>query len=77
MNYTAIGDTVNLAKRLEEAGLDGQILVSYDTFSKVDCDQIDSDAIQITPYQRLVFKGRTEPVEVYQIVVQDDIAKRP
>jgi class 3 adenylate cyclase len=32
MNYTAIGDSVNLARRLEEAARPGEILVSESVY---------------------------------------------
>ncbi len=61
MDYTAIGDTVNLTSRLEDMSTNGQILVSESTYR------------QIKPYvtaenlgPRLV-KGRETAVTVYQI----------
>jgi class 3 adenylate cyclase len=35
MNYTAIGDTVNLAKRLQEKAKKGQILLSQAAYDAV------------------------------------------
>ncbi|OGO41688.1 MAG: hypothetical protein A2W36_00205, partial [Chloroflexi bacterium RBG_16_58_14] len=62
MNYTAIGDTVNLAQRLEEAASPGTILVSDPTYQRArmlfDYDPI----LNVTP------KGMTAPVSCYRVI---------
>jgi class 3 adenylate cyclase len=67
MNYTAIGDTVNLAKRLEEGAEAGEILISEATYQLLDLEQLDLEHFQI--YQRgpTIFKGRPLPICVYRI----------
>ncbi|MDX2187082.1 MAG: adenylate/guanylate cyclase domain-containing protein [Opitutaceae bacterium] len=66
-NYTMIGDTVNLAARLESAGkaYGVGILVS-DTTRKL-CIQ-SKDTLLFRPVDRLVVKGRSQPVTVYELV---------
>jgi PAS domain S-box-containing protein len=58
-NYTAIGDTVNLAQRLQANAQPGQIFIQKDTFDIVN-GQI--EAVQIEP---LTVKGRNQVVETY------------
>ncbi len=62
MNYTAIGDTVNLAHRIEEAAPPGAILISEAVFKQVraffDCQQISV----LNP------KGIAHPVVAYRVV---------
>ena len=60
-DYTAIGDGVNLAARLEGVNkLYGTgILVSGDTASKL------GGAIKLRPVDRVIVKGKTEPVEIF------------
>ncbi len=58
-NYTVIGDTVNLAQRLEVSAQPGQIFIQKDTYDIVK-DQV--EAIAIEP---LTVKGRAHPVETY------------
>ncbi len=61
LNFTAVGDTVNLAKRLEESSDAGAILVSEQTYRQV-ADAIDAQCLGEFP-----FKGRRENVRVYRV----------
>lgn len=62
MNYTAVGDTVNSAKRLEENAEAGQVLMSKAMYSLVERDVI---ARHVGP---LEVKGRSEAIEVYELI---------
>jgi predicted ATPase len=59
--YTAMGDAVNLASRLEHAAPVGGILISHDTYRHV---RGLFDAQVLDP---ITVKGRTEPVQVYVV----------
>jgi adenylate cyclase len=61
MNFTAVGDTVNVAARLQATSHDGQILISESTYARVQ-DQIDAELLG--PVQ---LKNRQVPVMVYAI----------
>jgi PAS domain S-box-containing protein len=62
LEYTAIGDSVNTAKRIQEnAGL-GQILISQETYERVK-DWV--WAIQVEP---VIAKHKREPVQVYELI---------
>jgi adenylate cyclase len=60
-NYTAIGDTVNLAQRLQASAKSGQILLEKTTY------QIIADHVIATQFEPLTVKGREQAAEVYEL----------
>jgi class 3 adenylate cyclase/tetratricopeptide (TPR) repeat protein len=59
--YTAMGDTVNLASRLEHAAPVGGILISHDTYRHV------RGVFDVQPPTPIAVKGKAEPVQVYVV----------
>jgi adenylate cyclase len=62
LDYTAIGDTVNLSARLESNAKPGQILISELTYARV------KDLFQIEPIGEIKVKGKEKPVMVYEVI---------
>ncbi len=62
MEYTPIGDAVNLAKRLQESAKPGQILLSWSTYEKV------RGYVKVNALQPIRVKGRTAFEQVYELV---------
>jgi len=62
LEYTAIGDSVNTAKRIQENAGHGQILISQQTYERVK-DWV--WAIQVEP---VIAKNKREPVQVYELI---------
>jgi class 3 adenylate cyclase/DNA-binding response OmpR family regulator len=62
MNYTAIGDTVNLTKRLQEYADGGQIILSQAMYEAV------RDHVTVEDLGPLLVKGRTAAVHTYRLV---------
>ncbi len=60
-NYTAVGDTVNLAQRLETAAQPGQILIDHATYTVV------ADRVQAVPLEPIQVKGKSQPVAIYDL----------
>jgi len=58
-NYTAIGDTVNMAQRLQASAQPGQIYLHKATYEAA------AGSLLATKLDPLTVKGRAQPVEVY------------
>jgi class 3 adenylate cyclase/tetratricopeptide (TPR) repeat protein len=61
MDYTAKGDTVNTASRLEGASEAGQILVSRDTY------RLAREAFTFLAMEPIRVKGKRDPLPVYEL----------
>ena len=68
MNYTVMGDTVNLAARLEAANklYGSRSLIAAATVAKID------DTIQFREIDRLTVVGQTQPQAVFEILGRKD-----
>lgn len=62
LEYTAIGDCVNTAKRIQENSSAGQILISGDAFVLV------ADSILAQPVSPVHAKGKSQPIEVFEVL---------
>lgn len=67
MNYTAIGDAINLAKRLEEACDSNQVLISTDTQRRLDENLPEWDHVAFVSQGIRQFKGRQNGIEVFAV----------
>ena len=60
-NYTAIGDAVNTAKRIEEQARENRVLVSDVLYRRV------ASAVHVAPSEPLVAKGKAQPMAVWEL----------
>ncbi len=68
LDYTVIGDAVNLASRLCSNAPAGQILVSESTYLQLD------GSIPAQRLEPIRVKGKEEPVELYEVSWQDAVS---
>ncbi len=66
--FTAIGDTVNLAKRLQESAAPGQIILSEDTYAACS-DFLHDSAYGLLVIERgtVLVKGRSQPTRIFEV----------
>ena len=62
LEYTAIGDSVNTARRLQENAASGQILISQVAAERV------TDSVMFADVDPIQAKGKEKPIEVYEVV---------
>lgn len=62
MDYTAIGDTVNTAARLEANAKTGQVLLSQHVIDRI------GDRITAKPVGEIPLKGKSIPLMVYELI---------
>lgn len=62
MDYTAVGDAVNIAQRLEELAEGGQVLITADTLQQV------QRRATVRYYGARVLRGRQEETAIYELL---------
>ncbi|MBV6396549.1 MAG: hypothetical protein HFACDABA_02147 [Anaerolineales bacterium] len=62
LEYTAISDSVNTAKRIQENSARNQILISAEAYARV------KKQVEVKPVTPMTVKGKAQPLEVYEVV---------
>ena len=62
LEYTAISDSVNTAKRIQENSAKNQILISKVAYERV------KKEVNGKPHAEMPVKGKTQPLEVYEVL---------
>jgi class 3 adenylate cyclase/tetratricopeptide (TPR) repeat protein len=70
MEYSAVGDTVNLASRLQTTATPDSVLVSRDVH------KMTRDFFRFKPLGKLEVKGKQDKVEAYELLEPSEIATR-
>ncbi len=62
LDYTIIGDTVNTAKRIQDNGIPGKVIISDAAYQRVKAHVV------VNPLEPMHVKGRVQPITVYELV---------
>ncbi len=62
LEYTAISDSVNTAKRIQENSAKNQILISRAAYDRV------KNQVEAKPHTDMSVKGKTQPLEVFEVL---------
>lgn len=62
LEYTAISDSVNTAKRIQENSAKNQILISKDAYDHV------VNLVEAKPHAEMTVKGKAHPLEVFEVL---------
>src|SRR5829696_3812231 len=65
--YTAMGDTTNLAARMQNAAKSGTVLISADTYHLV------KELFDFNPRGAIEVKGKSAPIETYEVLAPRDV----
>ncbi|MBE7434496.1 MAG: GAF domain-containing protein [Anaerolineales bacterium] len=62
LEYTAISDSVNTAKRLQENSAKNQIVISKEAYERV------KKQVEVKPLEAMMVKGKSKPVDVFEVL---------
>jgi len=62
LDYTVIGDTVNLAQRLQSAAAAGQVIIAENCYEKI------KQSFQCNRVGEVSLKNKSNPVVIYEVV---------
>jgi len=71
MNYTVIGDNVNVAARLYNVAKGGEIIISETTYAEC------KDFVEVDEREPVAVKGKTQPIHIYNVTAIKEEAAAP
>jgi len=71
LEYSAIGDAINLAARMEQTAAPGTVQIAEETWRLV------ADQFEVEPLGGITVKGKAQPVAAYRVLRRAGDARRP
>ena len=62
MDFTAIGDTVNIASRLQAVAQAGSVVISFETYREV------KDIFLLKSLEKIQLKGKSQLIDVFEVI---------
>lgn len=62
LEFTAISDSVNTARRIQESAAENQILISKEAYLRI------GEKVKVEKVPPIVVKGKSRPIEVYEVL---------
>jgi adenylate cyclase len=69
MEYTVIGDNVNVASRLTSLAKGGEILISKQTFESIE----DNSRLTVTDRGKVSVKGKKVEITIFNVMRLDEV----
>ncbi len=64
LNYSVIGDTVNVAARLEGVAKGGEVIITQDTRDRI------GDRFKLKELKAVTVKGKTQPIPIFSVLAR-------
>ena len=76
-NYTMMGDNVNIAARMESGAKSWGVYSMCTEATRLGCEKVDPGRVVFRALGRIVVKGRTQPLPIYEMVALSEDATDP
>ncbi len=70
LDYTAIGDSINITKRIQENAINNQILISAEAYEQV------KGLVSVKSVEPLRVKGKSQPLHVFEVLMENAASPR-
>jgi adenylate cyclase len=67
-NYTMMGDNVNIAARMESGAKKWGVYTMCTEATRLGCDKVAADRVFFRALGRIIVKGRTQPLPIFEMV---------
>jgi adenylate cyclase len=76
-SYTMMGDNVNVAARMESGAKSWGVYSMCTESTRVECERIEAGRVLFRPLGRIIVKGRTQPLPIFELMALVEDATDP